>query len=55
MSRTIGGKWLLHSKGKLVKPYDYVPSDFATLLIDVPKNVSGSDKDDRGSQPYHSS
>ena len=43
-SRTEGGKWLLYSKAKLVKPYDYVV-----------RTVSGSDKDERGSQPVHSS
>ena len=29
VSRTSGGRWLLYSNGKLIKPYDYVPSDYS--------------------------
>ena len=40
VSRTEGGKWLLYSKGKLIKPHDYVSSDFEipveNLLMLVP-------------------
>ena len=53
VSRTAGGKWLLYSKGKLVKLYDYVPSDFSVVVQELSKNVSGSDE--RVSQPLHSS
>ena len=55
VSRTAGGKWLLYSKGKFVKPYDYVPSDFSVLVQEIVKNESRNDKDERGSQPLQSS
>ena len=32
VSRTEGGKWLLYSKGKLIKPHDYVSSDFESVI-----------------------
>ena len=32
VSRTEGGKWLLYSQGKLIKPYDYVPSDYEAII-----------------------
>ena len=32
VSRTEGGKWLLYSKGKLIKPHDYVSSDFDSVI-----------------------
>ena len=55
VSRTMGGKWLLYSKGKLVKPCDYVPSDFSVIVQELSRDVSGSDKDERVSKPLHSS
>ena len=57
VSRTTSGKWLLYSKGKLIKPYDYVPSDYATLLTHPPegKHEIGSENVERISQPHHSS
>ena len=59
VSRTAGGKWLLYSKDKLVKPYDYVPSDVLTLNVDHEgtghQEESGSDGADKVSQPHHSS
>ena len=44
VSRTSSGKWLLYSHGKLIKPYDYVPSDYATLLIKEPQGKQDSGK-----------
>ena len=32
VSRTEGGRWLLYSQGKLIKPYDYVPGDYEVLV-----------------------
>ena len=37
VSRTASKKWLLYSKGKLIKLYDYVPSDYAILLTHQPE------------------
>ena len=31
VSRTPSGKWLLYSDAKLIKPYDYVPSDLLNI------------------------
>ena len=46
VSLTADGKWLLYLKGKLIKPYDYVPSDYSTLIINgqEAKGESGSDR-----------
>ena len=32
VSRTAGGRWLLYSQGKLIKPYDYVPGDYEVII-----------------------
>ena len=32
VTRTEGGKWLLYSQGKLIKPHDYVSSDFDSVI-----------------------
>ena len=32
VSRTEGGRWLLYSQGKLIKPYDYVPGDYEVII-----------------------
>ena len=57
VSRTSSGKWLLYSHGKLIKPYDYVPSDFSQLLMKEPKGSPdlGSEHPERTSQPLHTS
>ena len=57
VSRTSSGKWLLYSHGKLIKPYDYVPSDYSQLLIQEPKGGPdlGSEHPERTSQPLHTS
>ena len=57
VSRTGSGKWLLYSGGKLIKPYDYVPSDFSKLLMMEPqgKQDMGSEIPERTSQPLHTS
>ena len=34
VARAVGCKWLFYSKGKLVKPRDYVPSDFSNSIND---------------------
>ena len=47
VSRTAGGKWLLHSKGKLIKPYDYVLSDFSILVTSVRNAQPGFDNVER--------
>ena len=45
VSSTEGGKWLLYSQGKLVKPYDYVPGDYEALvkLLADENSVEGQD------------
>ena len=45
VSRTEGGKWLLYSKGKLIKPHDYVSSDFEPIIrmIATEESVNGPD------------
>ena len=55
VARPEGGKWLLYSKAKLVKPYDYVASDFSVSVQDMLRNGSGSDKEEQGLKPAHSS
>ena len=57
VSRTASGKWLLHSKEKLIKPYDYVPSDYSMLLTQTQqgRQDNGSEKVEKISQPHHSS
>ena len=57
VSRTSGGKWLLYSHGKLVKPYDYVPSDYSQLLNQTRKGEPemGSDHPERASCVGHTS
>ena len=57
VSRTGSGKWLLYSGGKLIKPYDYVPSDYSKLLMREPqgKQDMGSEIPERTSQPLHTS
>ena len=57
VSRTGTGKWLLYSHGKLIKPYDYVPSDFSQLLSQTRKGdmEAGSDHPERASQMGHTS
>ena len=57
VSRTNGGKWLLYSHGKLVKPYDYVPSDYSQLLHQTRKGEPdmGSDHPERASCTGHTS
>ena len=52
-ARTEGGKWLLYFRGKLVKPSDYVPSDFSVIVKDLERHGFGSDKEMR--EPAHSS
>ena len=32
VSRTEGGRWLLYSQGKLIKPYDYVQGDYEAIV-----------------------
>ena len=46
VSRTEGGKWLLYSKGKLIKPHDYVPSDFESIIgmIATEESANGQDQ-----------
>ena len=48
VSRTSSGKWLLYSHGKLIKPYDYVPSDYSTLLIKEAQDRRGSESGPSG-------
>ena len=57
VSRTNAGRWLLYSNGKLIKPYDYVPSDYSQLLHRKPKGESeaGSDHPERASRVGHTS
>ena len=57
VSRTGSGKWLLYSEGKLIKPYDYVASDFSKLLTKEPqgKQDMGSENPETTSQPLHTS
>ena len=57
VSRTGTGKWLLYSHGKLIKPYDYVPSDYSQLLNQTRKGdmEAGSEHPERASQPLHTS
>ena len=57
VSRTGTGRWLLYSDGKLIKPYDYVPSDYSQLLNRRPKGASeaGSDHPERASRMGHTS
>ena len=45
VSRTEGGKWLLYSKGKLIKPHDYVSSDFDSIvrMLATEESVNGQD------------
>ena len=45
VSRTEGGKWLLYSQGKLIKPYDYAPSDYEALvkMLADENSVEGQD------------
>ena len=52
VSRTNTGKWLLYSNGKLIKPYDYVPSDYSQLLNQTRKGEPdvGSDRPERASR-----
>ena len=46
VSRTEGGKWLLYSKGKLIKPHDYVSSDFESIIrmIATEESVNGPEQ-----------
>ena len=46
VSRTEGGKWLLYSKGKLIKPHDYVSSDFDSIvrMLAAEESVNGQDE-----------
>ena len=57
VSRTSAGKWLLYSNGKLIKPYDYVPSDYSQLLTQEPNGSPdlGSEHPERASRPLHTS
>ena len=57
VSRTNTGKWLLYSNGKLIKPYDYVPSDYSQLLNQTRKGEleAGSDHPERASRVGHTS
>ena len=56
VSRTSSGKWLLYSNGKLIKPYDCVPSDYSTLLNQEPQGRQDMESDpERTSQPIHTS
>ena len=57
VSRTSTGKWLLYSHGKLIKPYDYVPSDYSQLLNQTRKGEmeAGSDHPERASRMGHTS
>ena len=57
VSRTGTGKWLLYSHGKLIKPYDYVPSDYSQLLNRTRKGdvEAGSDHPERASRMGHTS
>ena len=45
MSRTEGGRWLLYSQGKLIKPYDYVPGDYEAIvkMLAEEDSVNGPD------------
>ena len=45
VSRTAGGKWLLYSKGKLIKPHDYVSSDFDSVIkmLATEESVNGQE------------
>ena len=45
VSRTEGGKWLLYSKGKLIKPHDYVSSDFESILGMIATEESANGRD----------
>ena len=57
VSRNSTGRWFLYSNGKLIKPYDYVPSDYSQLLNRRPKGESeaGSDHPERASRLGHTS
>ena len=57
VSRTNTGKWLLYSNGKLIKPYDYVPSDYSQLLNRRPEGELevGSEHPERASRMGHTS
>ena len=57
VSRTGTGKWLLYSNGKLIKPYDYIPSDYSKLLAQKPREPSdvGSDRPEGNARPLHTS
>ena len=57
VSRTNKGKWLLYSNGKLIKPYDYVPSEYAQLLVQEVNEGSDleSEHPERAPQPVHTS
>ena len=57
VSRTNGGKWLLYSNGKLIKPYDYVPSDYSQLLNQTRKGELDveSEHPERASRMGHTS
>ena len=57
VSRTQTGKWLLYSNGKLIKPYDYVPSDYSQLLNRTRKGEpdAGSDHPERASRVGYTS
>ena len=57
VSRTNAGKWLLYSNGKLIKPYDYIPSDYSQLLLQEPTGNPdvGSECPERASRPLHTS
>ena len=57
VSRTGAGKWLLYSNGKLIKPYDYVPSDYSQLLAQGAKGSPDleSEHPERASRPLHTS
>ena len=57
VSRTSAGKWLLCSNGKLIKPYDYMPSDYSQLLTQEPKGNPdvGSEHPERALRPLHTS
>ena len=45
VSRTEGGKWLLYSRGKLIKPHDYVSSDFESVvrMLATEESVNGQE------------
>ena len=46
VSRTEGGKWLLYSQGKLIKPHDYVSSDFDSVIkmLAAEESVNGQEQ-----------